>query len=118
MHKGERVGLVGESGSGKSSLGKLLLGMEVCNEGEVTWKGRKLDVNDKKSFAEFKRGAQPVFQDPFNALNPKMKVGTALEEALSISGSSQTVASLLLEVGLSEGFREISWSFSGGKDRE
>ena len=55
----------------------------MCNEGEVTWKGRKLDVNDKKSFAEFKRGAQPVFQDPFSALNPKMKVGTALEEALS-----------------------------------
>ena len=116
VHKGERVGLVGESGSGKSSLGKLLLGMEVCNEGEVTWKGNKLDVDDKKSFAEFKRGAQPVFQDPFNALNPKMKVGTALEEALSISGSSQTVASLLLEVGLSEGDSEkYPGAFSGGQ---
>ncbi len=111
--EGERVGLVGESGSGKSSLGRLMLGMEPCTNGEVKWKGQALDLNDLQ---EFKKGAQPVFQDPFSALNPRMRIGYALQEAVNLGGGKSTVAQLLEEVGLSaEDAEKYPGSFSGGQ---
>ena len=112
----ERVGLVGESGSGKSSLGKLLLGMEMCSSGEILWKGEALDIENTKAFRGFKKCAQPVFQDPFSALNPRLRVGTALQEALELSGSKSTVIELLEEVGLSaEDASKYPSGFSGGQ---
>ena len=71
INKGERVGLVGESGSGKSSLGKLLMGIESCTSGTILWKNQPVDIK------AFRKVAQPVFQDPFSALNPRMTVGAA-----------------------------------------
>jgi peptide/nickel transport system ATP-binding protein len=113
---GERVGLVGESGSGKSSLGKLMLGMENCTSGEVYWKSDILDFTDSKELKEFKKGAQPVFQDPFSALNPRMKVGKAIQEAINVGDSSQTVHQLLAEVGLEISDAEkYPGAFSGGQ---
>lgn len=104
---GEKVGLVGESGSGKSSLGKLLMGLEQCTSGEVLWKGKPVDLS------EFRKVSQPVFQDPFSALNPRMKVGTALKEAIS---GSKTPAQLLEEVGLSAtDANKYPGEFSGGQ---
>ena len=112
----ERVGLVGESGSGKSSLGKLMLGMEKCSSGEVLWKGHILNIDDAQAFRNFKKGAQPVFQDPFSALNPRLKVGTALQEALDLSGSNFSVTAILEEVGLSGNDAEkYPGGFSGGQ---
>ncbi len=112
----ERVGLVGESGSGKSSLGKLLLGMEMCSSGEILWKGETLDIENTKAFRGFKKCAQPVFQDPFSALNPRLRVGSALQEALDLSGSKSTVSGLLEEVGLSgKDASKYPGGFSGGQ---
>ena len=112
----ERVGLVGESGSGKSSLGKLMLGMEKCSEGDIVWKGDVLDFENKGAFKEFKKCAQPVFQDPFSALNPRLRIGTALQEAIDLSGINSRVGSLLEEVGLSEEDADKYPSgFSGGQ---
>ena len=109
---GESVGLVGESGSGKSTLGKVLLGMETPDDGHVLWKGKPAEGRD------FKRSAQPVFQDPFSALNPAMTVGAALEEAVGqrLAAEGETVDQLLIEVGLSpdDAARHPS-SFSGGQ---
>ena len=112
----ERVGLVGESGSGKSSLGKLLLGMEICSSGEILWKGETLDIENTKAFRVFKKCAQPVFQDPFSALNPRLSVCSALQEALDLSGSKSKVSELLEEVGLSaEDASKYPSGFSGGQ---
>ncbi|MBM71782.1 MAG: microcin C ABC transporter ATP-binding protein [Crocinitomicaceae bacterium] len=112
----ERVGLVGESGSGKSSLGKLLLGMEICSSGEILWKGETLDIENKKAFRVFKKCAQPVFQDPFSALNPRLRVCSALQEALDLSESKSKVSELLEEVGLSaEDASKYPSGFSGGQ---
>ena len=116
IKKGERVGLVGESGSGKSSLGKLMLGMEECTSGEVYWKDEKLAFNDVQVLKKFKKGAQPVFQDPFSALNPRIKVGEAIQEAIDVGGGSQTVVELMKEVGLSESDTlKYPGAFSGGQ---
>ena len=109
---GERMGLVGESGSGKSTLGNILLGLDTWDEGEVTWKG------GTPQGAAFRRAAQPVFQDPFSALNPSMTVGAALQEAVDARADKRgpSVADLLEEVGLhaSDAARKPG-SFSGGQ---
>ena len=107
INKGERVGLVGESGSGKSSLGKLLMGLESCTSGSILWKGLPVDLR------AFREVAQPVFQDPFSALNPRMTVGAALAEAIS---GQKTPQELLEEVGLSpDDIYKYPGEFSGGQ---
>lgn len=107
INKGERVGLVGESGSGKSSLGKLLMGLESCTSGSILWKGLPVDLR------AFRKVAQPVFQDPFSALNPRMTVGAALAEAIS---GQKTPQELLEEVGLSpDDINKYPGEFSGGQ---
>ena len=110
--QGESVGLVGESGSGKSTLGKVLLGMEPPDGGKVLWKGGPAQGST------FKRAAQPVFQDPFSALNPAMTVGEALREARGqrLTDEGPTVEALLAEVGLdpTDAARHPR-SFSGGQ---
>ena len=107
------MGLVGESGSGKSSLGKLMMGMEKCTEGQVVWRGGEVSGSSQSAFKKF---AQPVFQDPFSALNPRLTINQALSEALKLSGSSKTVADLLQEVGLHPSDADKHpGSFSGGQ---
>ena len=120
----ERVGLVGESGCGKSTLGRLMLGLEIANGGSVIWKGVELSLDNKQMMTEFRRYAQPVFQDPFSALNPRMSIGNALCEAirttleggaLSKSETMQIARDLLVEVGLSgDDTDKYPASFSGG----
>ena len=110
--RGESVGLVGESGSGKSTLGKVLLGMEPSDGGKVLWKGGPAQGS------AFKRAAQPVFQDPFSALNPAMTVGEALREARGqrLTDEGPTVEALLAEVGLNPAdAARHPRSFSGGQ---
>ena len=110
--KGERVGLVGESGSGKSTLGRVMLGLDQADAGEVTWKG------GAAAGRTFRRLAQPVFQDPFSALNPRMTVGAALQEAVNqrLTEGGPSVAELLEEVGLAaEDADRRPGSFSGGQ---
>jgi len=110
--KGERVGLVGESGSGKSTLGRVMLGLDQADEGEVMWKGGAAEGR------AFRRLAQPVFQDPFSALNPRMTIGAALQEAVNqrLAAEGPSVRELLEEVGLSaEDAARRPGSFSGGQ---
>ena len=110
--KGERVGLVGESGSGKSTLGRVMLGLDHADEGKVMWKGGAAEGRT------FRRLAQPVFQDPFSALNPRMTIGAALQEAVNqrLAAEGPSVRELLEEVGLSaEDATRRPGSFSGGQ---
>ena len=121
---GERLGLVGESGCGKSTLGKLMLGLEIPNKGAVIWKGVELNLNNTQMMKAFRRDAQPVFQDPFSALNPRMSIGNALCEAIGTTENGDALSALkkmemarnlLVEVGLNkEDTDKYPASFSGG----
>ncbi|MEV0232651.1 ABC transporter ATP-binding protein [Nonomuraea sp. NPDC050786] len=88
------VGLIGESGSGKTTLARAFLGLLTPMSGNI-WYG---DQNLKKTdMRKFRKDVQPVFQA--EALDPRMRIGTSVAEALPRSARSR-VKELLEQVGL------------------
>lgn len=72
--------IIGESGSGKTTLARMILGLEDVTEGEILFRGEKVDRRagrDKR--LEFMSHVQPVFQNPFEAFNPLKKIERYLE---------------------------------------
>jgi oligopeptide/dipeptide ABC transporter ATP-binding protein len=82
LHPGESVGLVGESGSGKTTIGRLLLKLTEPSAGAVTFGGEPLGMLDGVRLRRFRQQAQLVFQNPFDAINPRFTVRRALAEPL------------------------------------
>ena len=80
----ETVAIVGESGSGKSTLARLLLGLEIADEGAATFRGETLPTNGGTRAAEIRRRLQVVFQDPTASLNPRMTVARIIAEPWAI----------------------------------
>ena len=82
---GEVLGLVGESGSGKSTIGGLLLGLERPTSGEIHFGplGR-IEPHDRRNRRAFTRAAQLVFQNPYEALNPRHTIAESILEPLTI----------------------------------
>ena len=86
IKSGETLGLVGESGSGKTSIGKAIVGLNEISEGEILFNGKSIFNRNKKSDLELKKQLQFIFQDAYSSLNPRMKVGDAIEEGLKVHG--------------------------------
>jgi oligopeptide/dipeptide ABC transporter ATP-binding protein len=80
--RGENVGILGESGCGKTTLGRLLLRLIKPTAGEIRFDGRQLSEQTGDALLSFRRRAQLVFQNPFDALNPRFTMATALAEPL------------------------------------
>jgi len=107
---GESLGVVGESGSGKSTLARAILGLTPLSSGHVSFDG--VDLAQQKNAALFKlrHEAAMVFQDPYNALNPRMRIGDMLAEVLRVQGKTAAsdipsrVSDLLDLVGLDREF--------------
>ncbi|MBM7693131.1 peptide/nickel transport system ATP-binding protein/oligopeptide transport system ATP-binding protein [Peribacillus deserti] len=122
IFKGETLGVVGESGCGKSTLGRTILGLETATDGVMKFKGDDLSGKTPKQLKPYKREMQMIFQDPYASLNPKQRIGDALEEALIIhtdlepAGRRSKVNQLLKEVGLKEEhYDRYPHEFSGGQ---
>lgn len=100
IEKGDVFGLVGESGSGKSTIGKTILRLHDKTDGEVSFKGRDVFALSKKELRELRTKTQLVFQDPFSSLNPRLRVGDAIGEAMIEHGlvSKKEVRTKVLEV--------------------
>ena len=84
IHRGETLGLVGESGCGKSTLGRTLMGIYQPTKGKLIYDGKPVDLSNKKDRFAFAKKAQIVFQDPYASLDPRMTVGSIIEEGMII----------------------------------
>jgi peptide/nickel transport system ATP-binding protein len=82
--RGQTLGIVGESGSGKSTTGRMALGLEKPDEGEVRFAGETMPaVGDARWRAQRAR-MQMIFQDPLGALDRRLKILSQLREPLDI----------------------------------
>ena len=119
---GETVGIVGESGSGKSTLARALLGLTPISDGHVTFDGADIVTERTKALRKLRRETAMVFQDPYNALNPRLTVGAMLAEVLAVQESvpreriPTRIGELLDLVGLEREFASRKpLSMSGGQ---
>ena len=122
LQRGEAFGLVGESGSGKSTIGRIILQLLRADAGEIVFEGEPLGKADPAKMKLVRRRMQAIFQDPYAALNPRMRVGTFIAEPLRVHGigsrseRDDKVAALLREVGLDPAVRDrFPHEFSGGQ---
>src|SRR5258708_1159943 len=84
IQPGEVLGLVGESGSGKSTIGNLTLRLDEPTAGRILFDGEDITHRRDAELHGFRRRAQPIFQDPFGSLDPRMTVEQTVAEALII----------------------------------
>jgi peptide/nickel transport system ATP-binding protein len=127
IEPGETLGLVGESGSGKTTLARMILGLVTPSSGTVRVDGTDVARASGAEMRRLRRQMQPVFQDPYAALNPRMKVLEIVTEPLVIHRREAGVANgraalrakaieLLREVGLDESALDrYPHEFSGGQ---
>jgi oligopeptide/dipeptide ABC transporter ATP-binding protein len=86
LWRGESVGLLGESGCGKTTTGRLLLKLTEPSEGQIRYQGRSLKEIQGRDLQTFRRHAQLIFQNPFDALNPRFTIWRSLTEPLLNAG--------------------------------
>jgi oligopeptide/dipeptide ABC transporter ATP-binding protein len=107
LERGESLGLIGESGSGKSTLGRIALGLVHPDSGQVLFDGMALTSSSARELRKMRSRLQVVFQEPFESLDPRMRIGQIVAEPLEIhrpdlSGAERTeqVRAILEQVGL------------------
>jgi len=83
---GETVGIVGESGSGKSTLGRMLLGIDRAQAGEVIFDGRQMPPLHSQEWRTLRAKMQLVYQDPLAALDRRLTISAQIGEPLDIHG--------------------------------
>ncbi len=86
LNKGEVLGLVGESGCGKSTLALTLLGLEKPTSGLIKIGGQETASLDGLGMRQMRRRVQMIFQDPYESLNPLMRIGEIVAEPLLVHG--------------------------------
>ena len=84
--RGESVGLLGESGCGKTSMGRLLLRLERATGGEIFFDGADLLHLKGKALKDYRARTQLIFQNPFDAVNPRFPIRSILAEPLENAG--------------------------------
>jgi oligopeptide transport system ATP-binding protein len=123
LHRGQTLSLVGESGCGKSTVARTILRLEQPTAGEVLFRGKNVFGMNRTELKALRRKVQVVFQDPYAALNPRMRVEDIIAEPWVIhpevvppAERPERVRELLAGVGLRREHAErYPHQFSGGQ---
>lgn len=123
VHEGETLGLVGESGCGKTTLGRTILRLVPAHGGEIIFDGKNILNLDNHSMKEMREHMQIIFQDPYSSLNPRITIGSAIMEPMTVHGiyanekeRKEKVLELLRKVNMRpEHFNRYPHEFSGGQ---
>ncbi len=118
----ETLGLVGESGSGKTTVARSILLLAHPTSGKIEIDGQEITGLSSSAMLPIRRKAQMIFQDPYNALNPRHTVGTIIAAPFKIQGVvppggvKAAVGELMERVGLNpEHYNRYPNEFSGGQ---
>jgi microcin C transport system ATP-binding protein len=122
LRAGQTLGIVGESGSGKTTTGLAIMRL-ISSQGEILFKGQRIDGLKSGVMRPLRKDMQVVFQDPFGSLSPRLSVLQIVEEGLIIQkpelnakARCERVAQALTEVGLDAGNMDrFPHEFSGGQ---
>jgi len=119
---GETLGLVGESGSGKTTAARSVLMLVKPTAGSVKIDGDELTRMSQSQLRPIRRKTSMIFQDPYNALNPRHTVGSIISAPFEIQnvkpegGVKRAVQDLMQRVGLNpEHYNRYPNEFSGGQ---
>ncbi|WP_456384977.1 ABC transporter ATP-binding protein [Desulfolithobacter sp.] len=122
LRRSSTLAVVGESGCGKSTLARLVTMIEPPTSGSLELHGIDLASGSRAEIRKLHGKVQIVFQDPYGSLNPRQKIGLALEEPLLVNtdmgkeARTQAAYDMLKQVGLRpEHYDRYPHMFSGGQ---
>ncbi len=120
---GETVSVVGESGCGKSTLARTVMGLYSPDQGEIYYRGKRIDQLCEKRLKAYRTKMQMIFQDPYASLNPRMTVKKILSEPIRFhyphmkrEQVQEKIVEVMQQVGIDPDWQSrFPHEFSGGQ---